>query len=570
MKSYKQFLKEIKSSTIVLAFGRLQPPTTGHRLMLQKMQDVAREHKCSYELWVSKTQDAKKNPLPVDRKVYWAKQAFKDQNIFPAAEGVINPVKLLASKSGKYSNVIFVAGSDRITAYQTLFDQYNGKDYTFDSIQVVSAGERDPDADDASGMSATKMRQAASVNDVATFSKGIPNLDQKQIAQLIAEIRQGLKIKSTNESLVGVSALRNSFYLNEIFRVGQWVQDESGIYEILDRGTNYVFVCNESGEVSKRFIESIQMLEDVNIPQHKVETEFSFKGYKPGKEFLSNEQAVDAFRGTIKRYEEGRITDAVAILKALKAVDSFLSITHNIIVHQDHPDDEKVNLEMLRQFDAAKASLSRVGEFMHHMDYMDVLKDMVGVAEIGAAELAEGQDPKAADKLKVATIIADTLGASSDGSSAENIVNNALRQAKRNSLLVRGESLKIIQRMLDLAAQVGIKYDEKILQTLLPKSPVQESLIVEGAPVMVTHDSGRVSYGKVKGTHGGVVEVSYRNGKVGFHHNHKVTAVDQHHDLGKAISQDPTPEETHTAPGHGLRSSSLHHQHMLVKKLTDV
>ena len=128
MKSYKQFLKEIKSSTIVIAFGRLQPPTSGHQLLLHKMQEIAKQHKCEYELWVSKTQDAKKNPLPVDRKVYWAKQIFKDKQIFPAAGDVINPIKLLASKSGKYQNVVFVAGSDRADDYQRLFDQYNGKD----------------------------------------------------------------------------------------------------------------------------------------------------------------------------------------------------------------------------------------------------------------------------------------------------------------------------------------------------------------------------------------------------------------------------------------------------------
>jgi hypothetical protein len=142
--------------------------------------------------------------------------------------------------------------------------------------------------------------------------------------------------------------------------------------------------------------------------------------------------------------------------------------------------------------------------------------------------------------------------------------------------LVRGESLKIIQRMLELAQQVGIKYDDKILAAYAPKT---ESVITEGAAVAITHDSGRVSYGKVKGKHGSVVEVSYRNGKVGFHHSHKVETVSdeqlakltaKHQDLGKAHSADPTPTELHTTPGHGLKSSNPHHQHMLVKKLTDV
>ena len=568
MKSYKQFLNEIKTSTIVLSFGRLQPATAGHELLLNKMRQVAKQHGCGYELWVSKTQDAKKNPLPVDRKVYWAKQVLDDKHIFPAAGDIITPIKLLASKSGKFGNVIFVAGSDRVDEYTKLFNQYNGKDYNFESITVVSAGERDPDADDAAGMSATKMRQAAIANDAETFAKGAPNLSPAEVQELIGEIRHGLKVKNTNESLQGVSALRNSFYLNEIFRVGQWVSEGANLFEILDRGANYVVVCSESGELSKRFIEGVQMVEDANIPQHVAGAEFSFKGFKPGPAFLSNEQAVDAFRSTVERYETGHITDAVAVLKALKAVDAFLTLTHRIIVHQEHPDDAKINTEMLQQFDAAKSSLSRIGEFMHHMDYMDTLKDMVGVAEMTPVDVSEGQDPKAIDRLKVATIIADTLGADSSGSSPENIINNALRYARKNSLLVRGESLKIISRMLELATQVGIRYDDKILQQYTPKT---ESVILEGAPVKVTHDYGRVSYGRVKGQHGSVVEVSYRNGKVGFHHNHKIEQMGDvvHHDLGARQSADPTPTEPHTAPGHGLRSSSLHHQHMLVKKLTD-
>ncbi len=612
MKTYKQFLNEIKQTeTIVLTFGRMNPPTTGHSILVNKVKSEASKESSKYEVWLSATQDAKKNPLTVDRKVFWAKKILDEKNIFPATANIRTPIELLKSKSGKYQNVVFVVGSDRVDEFTKLFNQYNGKDYSFDSIKVVSAGERDPDSDSATGMSATKLRAAALQNDVNAFKSGLVNLSDNETEMLMKEIRAGLKVKNISESLSGVSELRNSFYLNETFRIGQYVSDGSEVYEILDRGANHVMIVNNRGDISKAFIEKLSILEDANIPQHSESGELKFKGFTPGDSFQANEQAVAAFRDTIRRYEGGHIKDAVAILKALKAVDSFLTLTHNIIVHQQHANDEEVNTKMLQYFDTAKMSLSRIGEFMHHMDYMDTLKDMVGVAEVGAPdEMSEAVDTiKSGDKLKVATIIADTLGCDCSGSNPENIVNTALRSARKNPIMVKGESLKIIQRMLDLAKEVGIKYDETLIKSsiqenissefnnkiktivqkttnLSEKVAPQSGELLEGAKVSVTHDSGKITYGKIKGKHGSVIEVSHRNGKVGFYHSHKVNEIEelpeseqdiktyfdmknpmskQHHDLGKAISADPTPFEKHTAVGHGMPSSNSGHRKMKVK-----
>ena len=572
MKTYKQFLAESEKTTLVLAFGRMQPPTTGHAQLVKKVKEVSKKNAAHYEIWLSATQDTKKNPLPVARKVFWAKKSFDENNIYAAGGAVKTPIDLLKSKSGKYSSIIFVAGSDRVETFQKLFDTYNGKDYTFDSIQVVSAGERDPDADDASGASGTKLRKAALANDADAFFAGTTGLSKGESAELMGELRRGLGVKEVSESTP--RSLRNSFYMNEVFRVGDYISDGNTTLEILDRGTNYVTAVDGCGVLSKHFIDNVSIVEDANIPQHTGDANFEFKGFKPGPAFQANEQAVSAFTTTVERYEDGHIKDAVAILKALKAIDAFLSISHDLISNPK-PDSAQKNAELAQHFSAAKSSLSRIGEFMHHMDYMDTLRDTVAVAEVGAADISEGQDPKVTDKLKIATVIADTLGADSSGSNADAIVNGALRFARKNSLLTRGESFKIIQRMLELASQVGIRYDEKILQQFAAKN---ESLL-EGSAVKVTHDSGRVSYGKVKGQHGSVVEVSYRNGKVGFHHNHKIEQMGdevdvpalaaKHSDLGAMQNAGATSKELHTAPGHGLRSSSLHHQHMLVKKMTE-
>jgi hypothetical protein len=90
---------------------------------------------------------------------------------------------------------VYVAGSDRVEQFEKLFNDYNGKEYNFNSIQVVSAGERDPDADGAEGMSASKMRAAAASGDFDSFAQGVPTPALAQ--KLYDAVRTGMGIKDT-------------------------------------------------------------------------------------------------------------------------------------------------------------------------------------------------------------------------------------------------------------------------------------------------------------------------------------------------------------------------------------
>jgi hypothetical protein len=93
-----------------------------------------------------------------------------------------------------YKKLYLVAGSDRVPEYQALLDKYNGKEFQYDEIQVISAGERDPDADGAAGMSATKMREAASKNDLTTFKSGLPSHMHMQAQRMMDDVRSGMKL----------------------------------------------------------------------------------------------------------------------------------------------------------------------------------------------------------------------------------------------------------------------------------------------------------------------------------------------------------------------------------------
>jgi nicotinic acid mononucleotide adenylyltransferase/predicted kinase len=184
-------LKEASGKTAVIAWGRMNPITVGHEKLVDKVLEVARKSKADPMVFLSHTQDPKKNPLSYDDKLRLAKTAFGSIIKSSASKTIIDIMKQL---QGQYDNVILVAGQDRINEFQALLTKYNGKDYTFDSITVVSAGERDPDADDVTGMSASKMRALALQGDQAAFTKGLPKKLQAHAADVYKLVRAGMRI----------------------------------------------------------------------------------------------------------------------------------------------------------------------------------------------------------------------------------------------------------------------------------------------------------------------------------------------------------------------------------------
>ena len=188
-------LFEAKGKTAVMAFGRLNPPTTGHA----KLVDAIKSHNGDHYLFLSQSQKPKTDPLDFATKVKFVKQFFPDVNV--GHQSVRTPVQALEMLQGLgYTDVVFIAGSDRVDGFQKLFDTYNGKadksgniPFKFNSINVVSAGERDPDADDVSGMSASKMRAAAAAGDLETFAQGVP--DKKLARTMYDAVRKGMGVK---------------------------------------------------------------------------------------------------------------------------------------------------------------------------------------------------------------------------------------------------------------------------------------------------------------------------------------------------------------------------------------
>jgi len=264
MKEYKQLIKELSSKTVVFAFGRFNPPTTGHELLVKAVKKLAQQKNADHAIYASRSQDAKKNPLSVDKKVKYLKLMFPKTTFVAANEEARTFIEAAKQLNKKYKNIVMVGGSDRVQEFKRLLNTYNGKDFHFDTIDVVSAGERDPDADDASGMSASKMRALAVKGDFAEFKKGLPStvrdIDGKR---LMNDIREGMGLSAIKEQIVLVKdGLREQYFRGAIFNVGDIVESSGQQYTIAKRGSNHLLLKESTGKLVSKWIQDVQPIQE--------------------------------------------------------------------------------------------------------------------------------------------------------------------------------------------------------------------------------------------------------------------------------------------------------------------
>ena len=178
------------SKTCYFTFGRFQPPTTGHKENFAGVKQAAGTN--DYRIYISQTVDAKgSNPLPPDRKLYYMEKMFPE-HAGKIYSGPKQPVEILQDLMlAGYDEVVFLVGSDRVSAMQFLH-KYNGKDFSFRKIEIQSSGSRDADGD-TFAISGTKMRRAAFSEDFKTFRSGIPKaLNDRECMNLMNEIKTRL------------------------------------------------------------------------------------------------------------------------------------------------------------------------------------------------------------------------------------------------------------------------------------------------------------------------------------------------------------------------------------------
>jgi predicted kinase len=199
----KKFLEKITEdeqthNPVVMTFGRMNPPTIGHEKLVNKVKQIAQDYHAPHHVIVSHSQDAKKNPLQIASKLKHTKRFFPDTNMESSSKESPTFLQHAARLHQMgHDHLVMVAGSDRVDEYQKKLEQYNGegpgKLFNFKKIEVKSAGERDPDAEGAEGMSASKMREHAKNNDFTSFKQGVPtHLPEKHAKELFRDVRKGM------------------------------------------------------------------------------------------------------------------------------------------------------------------------------------------------------------------------------------------------------------------------------------------------------------------------------------------------------------------------------------------
>jgi hypothetical protein len=272
IKNFKDYLTE-ETKEVYFTFGRMNPPTIGHGKVLDTIAKKASG--ADWKVYVSQSTGAK-DPLSYSDKIKHLRKMFpkfgrniivdkKVKNVFDIASAVYDQ---------GYKRITMVVGDDRVREFDVLLNKYNGKKarhgfYNFESIKVISAGRRDPDAEGVEGMSASKQRANAKENDYQSFTQGVPkSMSDKDTRKLFNDVRKGLGLKEEvsfkrHVQLQTVSKTREEFVKGELFELGDSVvikeSEEVGVVTVL--GANYVIVEMTDGKKLRKWLDAVELVE---------------------------------------------------------------------------------------------------------------------------------------------------------------------------------------------------------------------------------------------------------------------------------------------------------------------
>lgn len=294
--SFKNYLVE-EEKTVYFTFGRMNPPTIGHEKLLDALSKKAGKN--PYKVYLSQSQDTNKNPLGYKDKIKLARKMFprhaRSIMLDAKIRNVFDIMKKLYDEG--YRNVAMVVGSDRLREFDILLKKYNGKKgkhglYNFKTITVISAGERDPDADGAEGMSASKMRAAAKSGDFSQFAQGLPkSIGNAEAKKVYNAIRSAMGLKEQKEfknhvQLNPVSDLRESYVDGKLYEVGDTVvvkeSGEVGTVKML--GSNYVIV-ESTGTQHRKWLDAVELVDQPRVEYVRFNEELEVADFSTKKQY---------------------------------------------------------------------------------------------------------------------------------------------------------------------------------------------------------------------------------------------------------------------------------------------
>ena len=224
---------------VAFAFGRFNPPTVGHKKLIDTVVDASDGG--DFYIFTSQSQDPDKNPLDYQTKVNFLKKLFPDiqdkivydvsiKNVLQAADKL---------KANGYTDATFVCGSDRVPEFTKLLNTWNGMDKTprFGVLNIISSGEREDGVEGVGGVSASMAREFVKNNDFESFKGTVPN--NPQLAkELFDAVKQGMASskKKIKECIIQL--------INEILN-----EDESDVKQAVKK-TNDALLAQRQIELS--------------------------------------------------------------------------------------------------------------------------------------------------------------------------------------------------------------------------------------------------------------------------------------------------------------------------------
>ena len=253
--------------TLTIAFGRFNPPHIGHQQLMDTAKAAADQEQGDYIIVPSRSNDPKKNPLDADTKVAFMRGMFQQH-----AGRIQNDVNtrtifdvLKKAHADGYENVRIVGGADRVGEFSKLANNYNGTLYQFNNVEVISAGDRDPDAEGVEGLSASRLRLAAAENDYKTFRSAMPDtMRPREVKDLYNTLRMSMGINEEwgiweMAPKFDQQTLRENYVSKAIFRIGEWVENmNTGLVgKIVRRGANHLICVTEDKIMFKSWIKDV-------------------------------------------------------------------------------------------------------------------------------------------------------------------------------------------------------------------------------------------------------------------------------------------------------------------------
>jgi nicotinamide mononucleotide adenylyltransferase len=288
---------EAVNKSFAFTFGRFNPPTIGHEKLIRTVASQGMD----YKIFLSRSQDAIKNPLSPSDKLKYMTKMFRNY----ASHIMVMPSNMVLELATKiynmgYRNVTMVVGSDRVAEFKSILNRYNDEKnrhgyYNFEKINIISAGERDPDEEGVTGMSASKLRDYARRGDLKNFKRGVPgNLSEKEKNELFFDVRKGMglsislaadfepqnsKVKTLQE--FESQQVRDLYIREMIFNIGEQAHnvnlDIKG--KVIRRGTNYIVLEDTNNNLHKSWIWDcvpIAANKEVAIREYNLDVDYGF------------------------------------------------------------------------------------------------------------------------------------------------------------------------------------------------------------------------------------------------------------------------------------------------------